>query len=130
MHVYLAGPMRGKPLFNFAEFMRVAMELRDDGHTVLNPAERDLAVGFNPALPIEHPENAAVFTLGAAFEWDFAAIVSADAIVLLEGWRESNGTQAELVLAMSLGRKVFEYVNDTLHESDVRSYTITFDDGE
>ena len=130
MRIYLAGPMRGKPLFNFAEFFRVAMRLRAMGHDVLNPAERDLAVGFNPALPIEHPENAAVFTLGAAFEWDFAAIVSADAIVLLEGWRESNGTQAELVLAMSLGRKVFEYVNDTLHESDVRSYTITFDDGE
>ena len=130
MKIYLAGPMRGRPLFNFAEFFRVAMRLRAMGHDVLNPAERDMAAGFNPALLIEHPENAAVFSLGDAFLWDFDAIVSADAIVLLEGWRESKGAQAELVLAMSLGRKVFEYVGDSLLSSDVSSYTVTFDDGE
>lgn len=41
MKVYVAGPMRGIPEFNFPAFNLAAKNLRADGHVVFNPAERD-----------------------------------------------------------------------------------------
>lgn len=41
MILYLAGPMRGIPEFNFPAFMSAAADLRAQGHIVFNPAERD-----------------------------------------------------------------------------------------
>jgi hypothetical protein len=126
MRIYLAGPMRGQPLFNFPAFFRAAMALRDDGHFVDNPAERDMAVGFNPACDIEHPDNIKVFNLKTAFEWDFEAITNAQAIVLLPGWEASKGVQAELVLALALKRDVYQFVHGILEPLDVESYQVDF----
>ncbi len=39
--VYLAGPMRGLPLFNFPAFADAAAKLRAQGYDVFSPAERD-----------------------------------------------------------------------------------------
>ena len=41
MKLYLAGPMRGMPFFNFPAFKDAAAQLRAKGHYVFNPAERD-----------------------------------------------------------------------------------------
>ncbi len=41
MNLYLAGPMRGIPGFNFPKFDEVAATLRFIGHTVFSPAEHD-----------------------------------------------------------------------------------------
>lgn len=120
--IYLAGPMRGKPLYNFAAFATAAMELREKGIHVLSPAERDMAAGFNPALELGDP--AQEFSLGDAFRWDFEAICRVDAVVVLPGWRASSGVQAELVLAFNLGRPVFEYDDGDLVPVTLTGYTV------
>ena len=35
---YLAGPMSGRPHWNYPEFMKAAAHLRENGHYVFNPA--------------------------------------------------------------------------------------------
>jgi len=127
MRIYLAGPMRGVHLFNFPAFFAAAMALREQGHDVLCPAERDMAQGFNPALPIDDDENVGVFSLAEAFEWDFNAIVKADAIVLLPDWRDSSGVQAELVLAHALQKPVYEWLDGLIVKRTVKGYTVAFD---
>jgi nucleoside 2-deoxyribosyltransferase len=128
--IYLAGPMRGHPLYNFPAFFKAAMALRKAGHYVISPAERDMAEGFNPGEPLDSPANSEIFNLGETFAWDFKAIMETDAVVLLPGWRESKGVQAELVLAMALERPIFEIQEDgALHPLELTEYTVQFDVG-
>lgn len=86
---YLSGPMTGKPDYNFPEFNRVAQSLRDQGHTVFNPAEN-----FNGRtdLPRETYMRA-----------DIEALLKSKAIYLLDGWEESKGASTELLVALELG---------------------------
>jgi len=108
MRVYLAGPMRGFPLYNFANFFKVAQLLREAGYTVQNPAEHDMAKGFNPSEPLDSENNAKCFDISTALREDFRLILDADGIVLMKGWRESSGASAEAVVAYYSGKKIFE----------------------
>ena len=107
MTIYLAGPMRGYPLFNFPAFFAAAEVLQGKGHEVHNPAAHDMANGFDPSKPLDDAYNEATFSLAEAFKWDFARINESDAIVLLPGWEKSKGAQAEVVLAMALGLEIW-----------------------
>lgn len=127
LRCYIAGPMRSHYLYNFGAFFHASMCLRKMGHQTRNPAERDMAEGFNPSKALDDPANIETFDLKSAFEWDFEAIQWADAIVLLPGWETSKGVQAELVLAVNLGRDVYEYVDNTLHALELEAYTVTFE---
>lgn len=128
MKIYLAGPMRGVELFNFPAFMKAAMSLREQGHVVINPAERDIAIGFNPAEEMDSEHNAKVFKLGEAFEWDFDQIKRSDAIVLLPNWRSSKGVQAELVLAMAMQKEIHYWLpeKEYLTATVLDEYTVEF----
>jgi hypothetical protein len=115
MKVYVAGPMRGIPEFNFPAFNAAAARLRAEGHEVFNPAERDNerhgvdiskgnAAGCEEIAAKEHG-----FNLRVALGEDLAFICAhAEAIALLPGWEHSMGARAEHATALALGLRVID----------------------
>lgn len=109
---YIAGPMSGYPDFNRASFGFAAERLRNQGIEVISPTELDEEDG---SLEKEDPLMVAA---GVATEdlWreclrrDLLRILEAkiDAVVVLDGWRESRGAALEVHVARSLGVPVFD----------------------
>jgi len=111
---YVAGPMRGYPLFNFKAFDDASARGRSLGWNIISPAEMDRAIGFD-----EHRESLDGFDLNAAIRRDVAAILSlspdnGDAIALLPEWEKSRGARAEKALAEWLGLSILSA--DTFEE--------------
>jgi len=114
--VYLAGPMRGIPDFNFPAFFRAAHNLELRGYTVFNPAKRDIDVYGTQVSQSTTGDLSDIqcvgFSLREALGADLAYIcVKAEAIALLPGWENSKGVAAELATAQALGL-VEIYLND------------------
>ena len=109
MKLYLAGPMRGYPHFNFPAFHRGAAKLRAEGHDVFNPAERDVERdGKDWSVEVPDGNIAAAtekgFSLRVALGEDLAWICSeAEGIALLPEWEHSKGARAEKATAEALG---------------------------
>lgn len=100
--VYVAGPMRGVPLFNFPAFDEAAAALRNAGWVAFNPAEHDRDMGFD-----EHQyPSLEGFDMRKAFTWDAEAIFASDAIFLLRGWERSTGANLELNIARFVGSEI------------------------
>lgn len=110
MRVYLAGAMRGIAEFNFPAFAAATEQLRERGHEVFSPAERDLAEGFDPTGMTGHEDLAELgFDLREALGADLHWITThAEAVVLLPGWARSKGVAAEIATANALGIPVHE----------------------
>lgn len=114
MNFYLAGPMSGIPHFNFPAFNSAAATLRANGHSVFNPAERDIerhgGVDISFSNDKGDPEKAKRdfgFSLRDALADDTAFICKyADAIAMLPGWENSKGARAEHALAFALGHTI------------------------
>lgn len=110
MKVYLAGPMRSVPEFNFPAFYSAATILRAAGHVVFSPAERDnrrhgtdISVG-NATGDERLAAEQHGFSLREAMKEDCAWICEhAEGIYLLRGWEQSKGATAERALAHALG---------------------------
>lgn len=113
MKIYLAGPMRGIPEFNFPAFMAAAKKLRAAGHEVFNPAEKDnerhgtdISKGNATGDEAEAGKTHG-FNLREALGTDLAYICGhADGIAMLPGWPNSKGARAELATAEALGLRV------------------------
>lgn len=113
MKLYLAGPMRGIPFFNYPAFHQAAAALRDAGHHVFSPAERD---GERHGGDISNPTGSETeaarlfgFSIRAAMEDDLVWICRhAEGIALLPGWDASKGAQAERALGIALGLTILE----------------------
>lgn len=111
MKIYVAGPMRGIPNFNFPAFDAAAARLRNLGHQVCNPAERDRlthgdAVCDSATGDLEDVKHLG-FNLRETLAWDLAWIAEhADAVAVLPGWEDSKGAKAETALALALGLSV------------------------
>jgi hypothetical protein len=114
LRVYVAGPMRGRPAFNFPAFDAATARLRAEGHEVFSPAEHDRTGGFDPTGMTGHEDLAALgFDLRAALAVDLAWITGeADAIYLLDGWESSSGARAELAAAAALGLLAREHTGE------------------
>jgi nucleoside 2-deoxyribosyltransferase len=122
MKIYLAGPMRGYPNFNFPAFDFAAAKLREDGHEVFSPAERDRTIHgkeleANPTGDEKLAVEAVGFSLRQALAADTHWIANhATAIALLAGWEKSSGVAAELALAKALGHTVIILGKDYAHD--------------
>lgn len=115
--IYLAGPMRGIPEFNFPAFHAAAAKLRAEGHEVFNPAEADnkefgvdVSTGNNTGCENEAAKRVGMTGLELArncFLRDTNWICRhADAIALLPGWENSRGATAERALALAIGLEI------------------------
>ena len=103
MRVYLSGPMRGKPGWNFAAFDAARQRWEDAGHLVYCPAQ------LFRAHPYEQDCNKVDRThLLHVIQIDMACIYASDAIALLPGWEESVGVTVELAMAQFLGLLVYD----------------------
>lgn len=93
MKIYIAGPMTGHENYNRDAFNREAERLTSHGHIVLNPA----------TLPggLEQREYMDIC---------FAMLRSADAILMLPGWKGSAGASAEYHYAYKMELPVYNTV--------------------
>ncbi len=98
--IYVAGPMRGYPLFNFPAFDAATTELRAQGWKVFSPAEHDRSVGFDASLGLDLQPD---FDVRQAFRWDVAVLLKVDAVYFLDGWERSTGANTEHAIAVSIG---------------------------
>ena len=109
MKVYLAGPMRDYPDFNFPAFKDGAEKLRAAGFEVWSPAERDVNQGFDPSgMKGDNAElGPAGFDLREALAEDLVYVCRfAEGVVVLPGWEKSSGATAETSAAKALGLPV------------------------
>ncbi len=112
MLVYIAGPMKGIPLFNFPAFdaaeKRINADLPDT--VAVSPAQIDRKHGFDPAtLPADYDWNVIPASAGTREEImrrDIDAILACHAIYMLPGWENSAGAKAELHLARWAGHMI------------------------
>lgn len=107
MKLYLAGPMRNKPLFNFVAFMTYATKLRLAGFEVVNPVELDIADGAD--FTSEETIQATLKQLDNGepdldyyLARDFKHLDICNALALLDGWEASEGTLREIERAAKI----------------------------
>lgn len=87
--VYIAGPMRGIPEFNFPAFFEAEAQLIAAGYKVINPASNG-------------PQS-----LNGHLTADAEAVASCDLVAVLPGWQDSEGATLEFRMANYLGVPVY-----------------------
>lgn len=109
MKIYLAGPMRGYPNWNFALFDEIRDQLTQAGHHVFSPAEQCRALGYLPDEDSAYPhQEGGREHLKHVMLCDIACIYAADALALLPGWQTSRGATVEVALAQFLGLTIYD----------------------
>lgn len=99
MKVYIAGPMRGYPEYNFPAFLDAQLDVSLLGHEVLSPARHTLDAGFDPRYPLE---NQSGFSRRKSLRWCVAAVLDSEMVVTLDGWEHSSSARAEVALAYAV----------------------------
>lgn len=102
---YIAGPMRGYPMWNSAAFDRAKEKLRKAGWNPVSPIDLDRAAGMdltNDSIELTRED------LTDCIVRDTHALVVCDAVVLLPGWEKSKGARVEIALAKFLDIPVLD----------------------
>jgi hypothetical protein len=110
-NVYIAGPMRGIPYFNFPAFDDARDSLARDGFEVVSPADLDRVAGFDETkLPLDRDwsnvSDIPGFSFFEAIDRDVKALMKSHTIYMLSGWERSKGAKAEKALAEWIGLEV------------------------
>ena len=110
MKVYLAGKMRGLPSFGAEEFRKAARVLRERGFQVVSPLEMDEEAGISvDGLTGFEDLTDQGFDIRSTLANDLQVILlDVDAVVLLPGWRDSQGAIAEYAAAQAAGVPTWE----------------------
>lgn len=100
--VYIAGPMRGLPGWNFSSFDKAEKTWREAGWQVMSPAQTYRAMGYPdpPVIGISYPTDRE--HLLHVIQVDLACIYTVKAVALLPGWENSVGCTVELAVAQFL----------------------------
>lgn len=115
--IYVAGPMRGYPGFNFPAFDRAKQLFGNlDNVEVITPADIDRAYGLGSLE--ESPDGRwpeiPKHVLRDIIRRDIESILVCDAIYMLEGWENSKGATAEKAVAEWLELEImYETRRDT-----------------
>lgn len=108
MKVYLGGPMRGQPLYNFQAFENATWALREAGIEVVSPHELDMRHDRVSASYYKEPDGLRIFRhvalpdsenvtdqLLRMLADDIRQMRGCDALIFLDGWENSLGCQVE-----------------------------------
>lgn len=120
--VYIAGPMHGRPEYNYPAFHMAAKRLRAAGHFVINPAELSELFGkpdeINKSYGLtlcadqttlsQHDLKVKTRLARSLMAADLAAVRSCEAIYLLKGWESSVGARTELRTAIKHGLEIIQ----------------------
>ncbi len=118
MKYYIAGPMSGKPQFNYPAFDAAAEKLRDAGIEVVSPAEMDSKEVRAIAMASKHG-NLSEFnsdsTWGDFLCRDVKIVADeVDGVVVLPGWLNSRGARLEAFIALTVQKPVMSFGRSSL----------------
>jgi hypothetical protein len=112
MKLHLVGPMTGKPHYNVERFEGVATAFILRGNTVTTPFHANSRVwlkrtgrAFDPwadRCDYGHP------LLPEMYAENMREMLASDGVVLLDGWRESRGSQPEVLVARLFKMPMFD----------------------
>lgn len=105
MRIFLSGPMTGLPGYNIPAFDAAATRLRAAEHDVLSPADLDREAGVDL-------DDFGSTDRADAMRRDLAAVLTADAVAVLPGWRDSPGARLEVAVARAVGIPVLDATGD------------------
>lgn len=88
MKVYIAGKITGTIDYEM-RFAEAEAKLKAEGHTVLNPVKNK------------------GFTYKEYIDMGLCELMRCDAIYLLDGWQQSEGSRLEAYYAVTVGIKIF-----------------------
>jgi hypothetical protein len=98
--IYLAGPMTGLPDFGYPEFRVATRRLQGHGLNVYSPHLR---------WDHEDEETRAARKAECYMLHGFKLLLKCNSIALMPGWRQSGGSQKELILALHAGYSIYYY---------------------